>query len=292
MTAAPATVRADATLVSASVRVPLLVSPLVGADWLARELDAVIVVDTRSVAEYLDGHVPGAAAFPLSALLIEDTRASSLAQLARAAREAFAMRGIGPDSYVVFVDDGDGSASLGVLMAELAGISRASALHGGMREWLMCGGATANELSVRPGVASWAGTGAELEGLASFERLYSAGLDATARLVDTRSQLEHEGIIGAQCCNGRGHIPGSAHVEWTSFIAGTGALRQAKRVVDELWTTGLDIEDPIITYCHDGRRAAFTTLALRAAGFRNVRCSIGGWHEWSSHGLPSSVDAR
>ena len=271
----------------------LAVLPLVSASWLASEIDTVVVIDTRSVDEYLDGHVPGAAVFPLNALLVEDTRASSLAQLAAAAREAFAMRGISRDSYVVFVDDGDGSASLGVLIAELAGIQRTSALHGGMREWLVSGGDLQVEPSVRAGVTTWA---ADIDGpsrsLASFEELYSAGLDATARLVDTRSQLEHEGIIGAQCCQGRGHIPGSAHVEWTSFISGTGALRPTRRIVNDLWNTGLDIEDPIITYCHDGRRAAFTALAMRAAGYRNVRCSIGGWHEWSSHRLPSSSDAE
>lgn len=261
--------------------------PLVTAAWLGAHLDSVVVIDTRSIDDYLDGHVAGAIAFPLGSLLVEDTSHSSIELLATAARQALAARGIRASDRVVLVDDGGGSACLGVFICELAGVRSASALVGGIRAWA----ATGAELDVAPSTRSSSefGGAARPEAVVSFEELVAAAGGA-ARLLDARSQLEHEGIVGTQCCAGRGHIPGSAHLEWSSLIALTGELHTSARIGEAAQQIGIGPDDAVVVYCHSGHRAAFAALALRSAGISRARISIGSWHEWSMRGMPSSLD--
>ena len=54
---------------------------------------------------------------------------------------------------------------------------------------------------------------------------------------------------------------------------------------------GLREDDEIIVYCHTGQRSAVAGLALRAAGFTNVRNYLGSWHEWSKRGMPVAPEA-
>lgn len=263
-------------------------APIVTASWLEANLDRVIVIDTRRVTDYLDGHVAGAVSFPLGALLVEDTSTAELSRLATAAQSALAARGISSADTVVLMDDNDGSASVGVFICELAGVHAASAVHGGIRAWLHAGGELENAPTDR--AAAPFETTVSLKTVASFEDVQEAAARG-AQLVDTRSQLEHEGIVGSPCCPYRGHIPGSVNLEWSHLLAATGDLHGPDRIREEAHAVGLREDDEIIVYCHTGQRSAVAALALRAAGFTNVRNYLGSWHEWSKRGMPSSPEA-
>ena len=266
----------------------LTAAPIVTAQWLVDHVDMVLVVDTRRVSDYLDGHVPGALSFPLGTLIVEDTRESELRSLGAAARSALAARGIDADSHIVLIDDNDGSASVGTFICELAGVRAVSAVHGGVRAWLHAG----QDLHVAPtDRAATTFTGeTNLTTVASFEDVVRAE-QSGVRLVDTRSQLEHEGIVGSPCCQYRGHIPGSVNLEWSQLLAATGDLHGPDRIRAAAHDVGLSENDEIIVYCHTGQRSAVAGLALRAAGFTRVRNFLGSWHEWSHRGMPSNTDA-
>lgn len=261
--------------------------PIVTSDWLIDHLDSVTVLDTRRALDFLEAHVPGARSLPLGGLVIEDTGAASLVRLGRAVQDALGNRGIVPDDHLVLVDDNDGSASVGVFLCELAGVAAVSALHGGNRAWLQAGNEVEHGLSAPQPVPFVAEV--SIASVASIDDLRAAHTSG-ARLVDTRSQLEHEGIVGSPCCAYRGHVPGSLHLEWTSLLSATGDLHGPDRIRDEAHQIGLEEDDDIIVYCHSGQRSAVAGLALRAAGFRNVRNSLGSWHEWAHRGLPAAPE--
>lgn len=256
---------------------------LADAHWLRAQLDHVRVIDTRRTADFLGGHVPGACSFPLDALLVEDTTHDALDRLGRAAQAALAVRGIGPNDHVVLVDDADGSAALGAAVCELAGVHRTTVIHGGMGEWLRADFPVASvpEVANDTCVDAWADTTPCVEAVASFGELLEAVRTGTAVVVDTRSQLEHEGIIGAQCCAARGCVPGSVHVEWTAFFDMSGTPRSIEHVRSIADHLGIDPTDSVIVTCHAGHRAAIATRLLRAAGYDRARVSLGSWHEWS-----------
>jgi thiosulfate/3-mercaptopyruvate sulfurtransferase len=50
---------------------------------------------------------------------------------------------------------------------------------------------------------------------------------------------------------------------------------------------GVTPDRAVIAYCQGGYRAAHTYLALRRAGFKDVRNYTGSWKEWGDRdGLP------
>lgn len=267
--------------------------PIVTARWLLEHRDSVRVIDTRREADHIAGHVPGAYSFPLESLLVEDTSRPALARLAAEAQSALAARGIGPDDHVVLIDDADGSASLGAAICELAGMRSVSAVACGVDAWAGVGGALVSDATSAPAVpASWEGVQPRTSAIAAFEDLVDAVAEGTARVVDARSQLEHEGIVGAPCCIARGSIPGSVHLEWTAFFDMASQPRSSEQVRRIAAHVGLDPDQPTIVACHAGHRAAIACRVLRAAGFRDVRLSLGSWHEWSARGLGGDELAR
>lgn len=269
-----------------------IVAPvLVDVRWLREHLGAVRVLDTRSAREFAAGHLPGARSLPLDALLVDDSSRPALAQLGRAVQRALAALDVAPGDHVVLVDDGDGSGALGATLCELAGMRRVSSVRGSaVDQWRVLGndvvtGAPAAPAPTDAEVDPWADLPLRTAGIAAFEDLVDAVVDSTARIVDARSQLEHEGIIGAPCCGGRGAIPGSVHLEWTTCFDMFGLPVDPERVRALLAQVGIAVDEPIIVTCHAGHRAAITARVLRASGFRDVRVSPGSWHEWSLRGL-------
>jgi len=89
----------------------------------------------------------------------------------------------------------------------------------------------------------------------------SAG-DAPA-VVDVRSGFEYRG----------GHIPGAVHVPFWRAPFAAGRIPA-------------DPDDPVVVTCGHGPRAAVAILALRLAGFRDVRYLSGQMSGWMRRGLP------
>lgn len=256
---------------------------ILDADALGVQLDDVVVVDTRIPEAFANLHVPGAVNIPLRTALMEDTSRESLETLAEQARAALGSRGVTAADTLVMVDDGDGSAAVAAMIAELAGAHEVRMLLGGIFAWVNAGG----ELASGPGDRDAVEFGGQTSwsGLAPIEDMQSGPADGTS-LLDVRSQLEHEGIVGSPCCAARGHIPGSLHLEWSRLLSASGQLLDAARIQDELAQIGLGPSDALIVYCHSGVRSALATLILRDAGFTRVRNSLGSWHEWAQRGLP------
>lgn len=266
---------------------------LVAATWLHQHASDVRIIDTRPLHEFTAGHIAGAIALPLDALLIDDSSRPGLERLGHAAQQVLAARGIAPTDHVVLVDDGDGSAALGAMICELAGLRRVTVVHGsGIQTWAAAGGSLAagapepmSADAATRDVTSWPDTPLRTSTIAAFEDLVDAVVEGTARIIDARSQLEHEGIVGSPCCAGRGAIPGSVHLEWTELLDISGAPCSPARARDVVAHVGIDPDAPLIITCHAGHRAAVAARVLRSVGFRDVRVSIGSWHEWSCRGL-------
>ena len=266
---------------------------LVDATWLAEHLRHVRVIDTRRSSSYLDGHIPGACSLVLDTLLVEQTTQAALDRLGRAAQVALAARGISPEDHVVLIDDADGSAALGALVCELAGLTRVSVLHGGVDQWRASGRTLAPFPSLPEPVSidAWQATSVTFDGLATIDQLAHAVADDRALVLDTRSQLEHEGIVGTPCCARRGSIPGSTHLEWTAFLDMSGMPHAAERVAELAAHLGADQTTSIVVTCHAGHRAAVAARVLRSAGYEDVRVSLGSWHEWAARAAASGPAA-
>jgi len=261
---------------------------LVDARWLIAQRDAVRVIDTRAAASFASGHVSGSISLPLDALLIDDSSRPALERLAVVARTTLGACGIAPTDHVVLLDDCDGSAALGAAICELAGMRHVSVVQGsGIDMWRVHGGAITEgpAEAATSTAAAWVDVDSRTTSIAAFEDLIDAVVDGAAVVLDVRSQLEHEGIVGAPCCAARGAVPGSVHVEWTACFDMFGDPRPADHIVELLAQVGLAPDDRVVVTCHAGHRAAIAARVLRSSGFRNVRVSLGSWHEWAGRGM-------
>lgn len=67
----------------------------------------------------------------------------------------------------------------------------------------------------------------------------------------------------------KGHIPGAVNIEWRQVLAKRNEIPKDK---------------PVLIYCNQGTLSAQAGLALRLAGYENVRILQGGMSEWKAKG--------
>jgi thiosulfate/3-mercaptopyruvate sulfurtransferase len=247
--------------------------PLVTADWLARHLDDVVLVDCRfelgdheaGHAAYLRGHLPGASFLRLDRDLSGTGGHGrhplpTVEEVVAAADRA----GIVHDRPVVAYDQGmvGGAARLWWLLRSI-GKHDVAVLEGGLGAW--DGPLEAGEVVPPTG---------DLEAGERWGRLLDAedvraGLDGDRLLVDARAPErfsgEHEPIDPVA-----GHIPGAVNVPYDGPVP------------PEL----LDPEREVVVYCGSGVTACVVVLRLAAAGRDDVGLYAGSWSDWSSRGLP------
>lgn len=86
----------------------------------------------------------------------------------------------------------------------------------------------------------------------------------------------------------KGRIPGAKHVLWTDLMKEDGsAFKSDKEIEEIIKKTGINKDDNVIVYCFKGCRSSNSYVALKKAGFKNVKNYFASWNEWSrDHSLP------
>jgi thiosulfate/3-mercaptopyruvate sulfurtransferase len=106
-------------------------------------------------------------------------------------------------------------------------------------------------------------------------------------IVDVRDEEEWKGEssspYGINFTPRKGRIPGAKHLLWTDLMAEDGRNFKSENEIEKLAENiGLkDKEQEIIVYCFKGCRSANSFVALKKAGFKNVKNYLGSWDEWS-----------
>ena len=118
------------------------------------------------------------------------------------------------------------------------------------------------------------------------EMLAAVGEDSIAKL-DVRDVDEWIGEssspYGKDFCPRKGRIPGAVdRVVPHDEADGRGpALQVQGRDPGRCASVGITPETPVFLYCFKGARASNTFVALKDAGFQDVRMYFGSWNEWS-----------
>ena len=108
-----------------------------------------------------------------------------------------------------------------------------------------------------------------------------------AILLDNRDQDEWLGEssspYGKDFVPRKGRLPGAVWLEWYDLMddAEVPAFKPPQAIRDIAASKGISPDDNIIIYCFKGARASNTFVALRQAGFTNLRIYLGSWNEWS-----------
>jgi thiosulfate/3-mercaptopyruvate sulfurtransferase len=249
-----------------------------------------VVIDLRPVEPFATGHIPGARHLDLWGLSLIDTSDAPLRAFMWMIGHLFALRGVTPERPVVVYEEDSGMrAARGFWFLDYLGHPSAHILDGGFRAWVGAGERVTTEVTA-PEPSTWHGT-PDPSRLATWRQVLDRlGQPATA-IVDTRSDAEY--YAEAVRAKRGGAIPGAVHLEWTQNLAPDGRYKTPDELKAMYGALGITPDREVVTYCQGGYRAAHSYVALKLAGFPNVRNYTGSWKEWGDReDLPLEKTAR
>ncbi len=210
------------------------------------ETDCVYLIDVRSRAEYVRGHIPGFDWFPGG-------------QAVQRADDVVAIR----SALIVFCCDGLVRAAVTASWFRQMGYPHVAVVDGGVRAWTDRGLAlaTGDEADEPFGLA-------DAEAHANWvqpDELHAQMSDGNS----TPTLL----FVGISRQFAQGHVPGSRWLSRSWLELEIGGLVQ-------------DFSSPVVVTDPDGRGAALGANALTEMGYTDVAVLSGGTHAWRSSGLP------
>ncbi|MGA8843319.1 MAG: sulfurtransferase [Nitrososphaeraceae archaeon] len=239
--------------------------------------NAPLIVDTRPFSEYLKGHIPTAVNIDLFQFHWLDSSKIGIRQFEIQSRKLLSNIGIRSRVPTIFYDHISGmSAARGVWLLHYFGDKKASMLDGGFEKWkynnypieTITNSFKHSTYIGRPNRKIIAGSSEVLSSLREQEVV----------LIDARTKEEYDGIhIRA---SRPGHIPNAINIDWEQNIL-KGQFKSPSKL-SKVYSS-ISKKSPIITYCQGGFRAANTYVALKLAGYKNVKMYLGSWGEWGNN---------
>ncbi|OAS82727.1 sulfurtransferase [Metabacillus litoralis] len=268
---------------------------IVSSEWLAGEIERnnknLVIVDTRfnlsnpeeGYKQYLEGHLPGAVYVDLEKHLSEPIDKHGgrhpLPQVDKLAKKLGDL-GISNDSHVVIYDDQGGmNASRLWWLLNYIGVSNAVVLDGGFKKWTIENNSVTAVVPNPSPKTLLPQLNNEWKWVDHFEVQKKLNQTDTI-LIDSRENPRYLGEfepIDAVA----GHIPGAKNYFWKDVLNKEGSWKE----IEELITNFSDIplNKEIIVYCGSGVSACPNILALKEAGYSNVKLYAGSWSDWISY---------
>ena len=266
---------------------PVLLTPADLAALMASE--PVVVIDTRDAEVYAAGHVPGAIHLREIFTFLATSTPEGMAELRSTFAAHFGAAGLsGAETAVLYEDamnTGYGQSCRGYYLLQWLGYPKATVLNGGFTAWTAAGMPVSTETSM-PVAKTFPDLPVADIMLTKDDVVAALGTDTV--LLDVRDIDEwiadSSSPYGKDFAPRKGRIPGAKWVEWYRFMkpgAAGAVIKSPDEVKAEMATCGVSTDDTVYLYCFKGARASNTFLALKQAGFDDVRMYFGSWNEWS-----------
>lgn len=255
--------------------------------------DRIVLLDVRFHPKessygreaYMRGHLPGAFFIDFKADLTRPAQKhggrSPLPPPEQLA-SLFGSLGINRDTAVVAYEDGNGPAASRLWwLLRYLGAERVQLLDGGYSAWTAVGGEVSTEEEVVAAEPREFVPEIQADWLVGVDevRIASVGSDqGDAKLVDSRDAAQYAGHE-APFDPVAGHIPGAANYFWKDVLHDDGIWKSPELLSEHFADLPKDKE--IIVYCGSGISATPNVLALREAGYENVKLYAGSWSDWS-----------
>ena len=266
----------------------VLISP---QDLVALQADEpLVIIDTRDPEAYAAGHIPGAVNLRDVFTYLASSTPRGLQDLKALFAERFGAAGLSGRETAVLYEDamhtGYGQSCRGFYLLTWMGYPKVRVLNGGLSAWKAAGLPLGTE-APEPAPARFPVDGAKADVMVGIDEV-KAALGGSTVLLDVRDVDEWIGEssspYGKDFAPRKGRLPGARWIEWYRFMK-PGPLgpmiKSPAEVRAECATAGIGPDDAIYLYCFKGARASNTFLALKQAGFDNVRLYFGSWNEWS-----------
>ena len=266
----------------------VLLSPAELAALQAQE--PVLVIDTRDAEAYAQGHIEGAVNLREIFTFLATSSPEGLAEL----RDTFAAHlgavGLSGRETAVFyedaLDNGYGQSCRGYYLLTWLGYPKVKVLNGGFSAW-KAAGLPVSTTPVTPVPATFP-TDLQAADVMLTRADVEQALGTDVVLLDVRDVDEWIGEssspYGKDFAPRKGRLPGARWIEWYRFMkpsANGPVFKSPDEIRAECASAGVKPDDTVYLYCFKGARASNTFLALKQAGFDDVRMYFGSWNEWS-----------
>ncbi|MES2402141.1 MAG: sulfurtransferase [Pseudomonadota bacterium] len=277
----------------------VLVSPEQLSSMMGTE--KVVIIDTRDADTYAAGHLPGAVNMREIFTFLATSTAEGLTALKSTFAEHFGAVGLSGAETAVFYEDalnsGYGQSCRGYYLLTWLGYPNVKVLNGGFSAWMAQGLPVSTEAAA-PTAASFPADLPMSDVMLTKDDVVAA-LNTDVALLDVRDIDEWTGEssspYGKDFAPRKGRLPGAKWIEWYRFMKPSAqgpVFKSPLEVQAECATAGIGTDDTVYLYCFKGARASNTFLALKQAGFSDVRMYFGSWNEWSrDDSLPIETDA-
>jgi thiosulfate/3-mercaptopyruvate sulfurtransferase len=267
-------------------------TPFVEARQLFNELQQsnIVLIDTRDDQAFNKGHLPGAVQIHDIFTYISLPENGGLPALFDHFSILFAYHGIRQDDEIVIYEDttdnGYGQSCRGWMILNYLGYNKIRVLHGGFRAWAAAGLEVSQAVVVRPQLVL---THTKQEGVfVNAADMLAALEEPDIALLDCRDYAEWIGAnsspYGFDYCPRKGRIPKAVWLEWYRFMRhdkGISWFEHPETINRLCESAGLRKDQTIYVYCFKGARASSVVLAMKTAGYKDVRNYFNSWNEWS-----------
>lgn len=265
----------------------------VNPEWLRENLaeQNIRIVDCRfklgspdeGKHQYERSHIPGAVFFDLEKDLSGNVREHGgrhpLPDMSRF-KERLETAGIGNETIVVAYDGKEGAfASRLWWLIKYVGHDKVYILNGGFDEWGTSGYPLDDTVPEYERTEFNISESREI--VATYEEVKDLALKGKgeAILIDSRESRRYLGIE-EPIDRIAGHIPTALNKPWIEGYE-NGRFKSVSEQAQRF--TELDKNQPIIVYCGSGVTATPNFIALKEAGFKNVRLYAGSYSDWVSY---------
>lgn len=274
---------------------PLLISPKEAASLIGSE--KVRFVDVRQPEVYSEGHIEGASnMFDLFTYLATSDEHGKQ-HLMNSFEDIIRSKGINGDERIITYEGSlntlFGASCRGWYLFNLLGHSNVQVLDGGLAAWQKEGlplvaGEEQTYTTEGTFTATWSpDLWADRSDVQSIIQGEATGI----KLLDVRDPVEWNAVssspYGVDFAPRKGRLDGAVHLPWYTFMQEdtptVATFKDNEEIRDMMSKEGINVNDTIIVYCFKGARAANTLIALKKAGFNNVRNYFASWNEWSRH---------
>ena len=266
----------------------ILYSPSEASEKLTKG-DAILV-DVRGVEDYKKGHIAGAVNIPEMFTTLSMTTPEGIQEMQDIFVPLFRNAGIEDGKTVIVYEDclhtRYGGSCRGYFQLSLFGHQDVGILDGGLSQWLNDGLPITSDITTT--TPSNFEPNIQKEFIATLDDMIIAIDDSDIKLLDNRDEDEWRGIssspYGVDFAPRKGRLSGAYWIEWYKFMDSNKEIPHFKSPEETraiCAEAGLNVNDNIIIYCFKGARASNTYIALKMAGFNNIRNYYGSWNEWS-----------
>lgn len=230
---------------------------------------------------YLNGHIPGAVHFDLEEDLSSEPSEHGgrhplpdLLQL----HEKIEKTGIDASTSVIAYDNGEGSfAGRFWWLLTYMGHKNVYILDGGFSRWVEAKRKVTQEVPVFTKTSFSMNIQDNM--LASYDDVKKNIANHTAVLIDSRARNRYLGLE-EPIDKRAGHIPGAINIVWEDGFL-NGSWKTAEQQKERF--APIAPEKPIIVYCGSGVTATPNIIALKEAGYQNVKLYAGSYSDWVSY---------